>query len=188
MPVYEPIIFILDDEAEVARSLRWLIESVGYNTQLYTKADKFLASYQMEQAGCLIVDMRMPHMSGLELQSILIKRNITLPLIFITGHGDIAMAVQAMKAGAVDFLTKPINNQMLLESINKAIQLDAKLRSKQEISTKVIKREKTLTPREREVMSLMIMGKLTKTIAHQLNISIHTAEIHRARVMKKMNV
>ncbi len=186
--VDEPIVFILDDEEEVARSLRWLIESVGYRTQLYYRSNDFLMAYQAHQRGCLVVDIRMPHISGLELQIILNKNNINLPIIFITGHGDIAMAVRAMKAGAVDFLTKPLNNQVLLESINKAIQLDAKTHSELKLSHEVTQREERLTPREREVMELMLMGKLTKAIAYQLNISTHTAEIHRSRVLRKMNV
>lgn len=180
-------VFIVDDDKEVTESLLWLIESVGYQVEVFHNPQVFLERYE-QRPGCLVLDVRMPEMSGLELQETLKEKNITLPIIFITGHGDIPMAVRAMKSGASEFLTKPVNNQILLETINKAIKFDHKLRESRLENAKLAARFERLTPREKEVMMLMVKGKLTKVIADKLGISPNTAELHRAKVMKKMEV
>ncbi len=180
-------IFVVDDDDAVTQAMSWLIESVGYSVKIFNNAQAFLDNYRNE-SGCLILDVRMPEVSGLELQDILLSRGINIPVIFVTAHGDVPMAVRAMKKQAVDFLTKPVNNQMLLESINRAIRIDTKNRealAKKEVYQSL---EHQLTPREHEVMLLMIEGNSTKAIASQLGISPNTAELHRAKVMKKMQV
>jgi two-component system response regulator FixJ len=182
----KPTIFIIDDDKHVIESMRWLMESVDYSVETYSDAQSYLDNCKRDAPGCLVVDVRMPGISGLELQEELHKRDITLPIIFITGHGDVAMAVRAMKAGAVDFLTKPVNNQLLLETINKAIVFDQGNRAKLAKSAEIHERAARLTQREKEVMQLMVTGKLTKVIADELDISPNTVELHRAKVMRKM--
>lgn len=179
---------IIDDDQEVTASLCWLIEPLGYQVITYSSATSFLETLVAEQANCLILDIRMPEITGFELHEILKARGINLPIIFITGHGDISMAVHAMKEGAINFLTKPINNQALLETINKAIRQDMKRRIENENSALIMSRVNKLTPREYEVMSLIVKGRLSKLIADDLKISLSTVEFHRAKVMKKMQV
>ncbi len=187
MDINKPTVFIVDDDREVTDSLLWLIESVGYQVEVFYDPQTFLDNYD-QCSGCLVLDVRMPEISGLELQEILKEKKITLPIIFITGHGDIPMAVRAMKLGAMEFLTKPVNNQILLETINKAIKLDQKQKKDIVEHEKIKARFQRLTPREKEVMKLMVKGNLTKIIADKLGISPNTAELHRAKVMKKMEV
>lgn len=186
--MFKPTVAIIDDDPEVTASLSWLIESVGYKVKTYTEVEGFLTTLTHESPNCLILDIRMPVMSGFELQEILKTKRTNVPIIFITGHGDIPMAVHAMKEGAINFLTKPINNQILLETINKAVRQNLSQREQEEKTIQIIKRVQRLTPREHEVMCLMVKGKLTKTIADQLNISQSTVELHRSKVMKKMEV
>jgi len=187
--MHKPIVVIIDDDHEVTSSLRWLLESMQYQVDTYSRIEPFLTTLSSKkQPNCLILDIRIPGMSGLELHDILKKQGIKVPIIFITGHGDISMAVEAIKEGAINFLTKPINNQILLETINKAVKQDAFHRDQEEKTAKFFTRVKRLTPREQEVMYLMVMGKLTKTIADELGIRQGTAELHRANVMKKMEV
>ena len=180
------IIYVIDDDAEVADSLKWLLTSMNYQVDTYCTPEEFLTSYKNTTKACLILDVRMPGMSGLQLQEALIERNIYIPIIFMSGHADVPMAVKAMKFGAVDFLTKPINDNQLLEVVNRAIRrLDATLEienDKKQYLTLI----DSLTPREREVMDLMVQGKLSKQIAYDLSISTNTVEIHRAKVLKKM--
>ena len=184
----DAIVYVIDDNEGVTESLSWLIESVGYKVEVYNNARIFLEKFDAEKISCAILDVRMPELSGPELQEALLDRGAQIPLIFITGHADVPVAVRAMKLGAVDFLTKPTNSQVLLESINKAIRLDIRRRQKQEKNADVIAREKRLSPREREVMHLIVSGKLTKSIADRLNLSLRTVEMHRANIMKKMEV
>jgi two-component system response regulator FixJ len=184
----QPIVSIIDDDQEVITGLRWLIESVGYKVDTYLSAEPFLNALSMQKPNCLIVDIRMPVMSGIALYETLKAQKNTIPIIFITGHGDIAMAVHAMQEGAVSFLTKPINNQVLLEMINKAIKQDMILKIQQEKVADIFGRVSNLTLREQEVMRLMVRGKPTKCIAKELRIEKSTAESHRANVMKKMQV
>ncbi len=184
----DAIVYIIDDNAGVIESLRWLIESVGYKVETFINAKVFLEQFKGDKPGCVVVDVRMPELSGPELQEALLARDIKIPLIFITGHADVPVAVRAMKLGAVDFLTKPTNSQVLLETINKAIRKDIKNRQKQEKNAEIVARERRLSPRERELMRLIVMGKLTKTIADKLNLSLRTVEMHRANIMRKMEV
>lgn len=181
-------VWVVDDDKAVLESLQWLMESVGYTVKTFTKAKDFLTAYEPIRIGCLVVDVRMQGMSGLELQENMHNRGIKIPVIFITGHGDVSMAVRAMKAGAMEFLSKPVNNQILLESVNKAIVQDIEIKKQAKRNAHAIALAKTLTPREYEVMTLMVAGKLNKVIAYDLGISLSTVELHRAKVMKKMRV
>jgi two-component system response regulator TtrR len=181
-------IFLVDDDAAVRDSLRWVIESNGWKVEAHPSAEAFLGSYTPDQLGCLIVDVRMPGMSGPELQKLLNERQCSLPIIFISAHGTVPTAVQAMQAGAVDFLMKPFDNNMLLERIEKCV-----LRAHQNID-KRIQADTTrellgkLTAREREALNLVVTGKSNKQIAAKLNISIKTVEAHRAKIMNKLQV
>ncbi|MFN3234062.1 MAG: response regulator transcription factor [Gammaproteobacteria bacterium] len=184
----EPIVFVVDDDQAMTESLSWVIESIGLKTQTFTSAHAFLDTLDTSQPGCLLLDVRMPEISGPELQSLLKHQGTNLPIIFISGHGDIPLAVRAMKEGAIDFLTKPFNDQMLIESINKAIRTDHENRLKQHQSDAIRYRFDQLTPREKEVMSRIVVGKLNKVISAELDISLKTVEAHRASVMKKMQM
>jgi two-component system, LuxR family, response regulator FixJ len=180
-----PTVFVVDDDEAVRNSLRFLLKSVGLPTQALGSATEFLQSYQPTQPGCLVLDVRMPAMSGLELQQQLNLRGATIPVIFITGHGDIPMAVEAMQHGAFDFLQKPFRDQDLIDRIQKALAKDAKTRSALKEHERIRQRLQTLTPREREVLALMTKGKPNKVMAGELGVSQRTVEIHRARVMEK---
>jgi two-component system, LuxR family, response regulator FixJ len=182
----EPTVFIVDDDQAMRKSLHWLIESVGLSVETYPSAHRFLESYRPGRPGCLVLDMRMPGISGLELQEKLAQQQINLPVIIITGHGDVPMAVRAMKAGAVDFIEKPFNDQLLLDRIQHALEQDAEHRSTQAQREEVAARLTMLTPREREVMEMVVAGKPNKVVAAQLGVSAKTVEAHRARVMEKM--
>ncbi|HUN25775.1 MAG TPA: response regulator transcription factor [Steroidobacteraceae bacterium] len=180
-----PTVFVVDDDEAVRNSLRFLLKSVGLPTQTMSSASEFLASYQPHQPGCLVLDVRMPAMSGLELQQHLNLRGAIIPVIFITGHGDIPMAVEAMQHGAFDFLQKPFRDQDLIDRIQRALAKDAKARSALREHERIRERFETLTPREREVLALMTKGKANKVMAAELGVSQRTVEIHRARVMEK---
>jgi FixJ family two-component response regulator len=168
--------------------MRSLLKSVGLRSQLHASAPEFLAAYDPSLPGCLVLDIRMPGMSGLELQHELNVRGATTPVIFMTGHGDVPMAVEAMQHGAFDFLQKPFRDQDLLDRIQKAIARDGKLRESLGEHVRIRAQLETLTEREREVLDLMILGKQNKAVAQDLGVSPRTIEIHRARVMEKMNV
>ncbi|HUK03054.1 MAG TPA: response regulator transcription factor [Steroidobacteraceae bacterium] len=180
-----PVVFIVDDDEAVRNSLRFLLKSVGVATQALASAGEFLESYVPTQAGCLVLDVRMPGMSGLELQQQLNIKGAVIPVIFITGHGDIPMAVEAMRYGAFDFLQKPFRDQDLIDRIQKALAKDAKSRAGLKEHDRIRQRLATLTPREREVLALMTRGKANKVMAAELGVSQRTVEIHRARVMEK---
>jgi two-component system, LuxR family, response regulator FixJ len=180
-----PAVFVVDDDEAVRNSLRFLLKSVGLPTQMFSSATEFLKSYPTSQPGCLVLDVRMPAMSGIELQQQLNLRGETIPVVFITGHGDIPMAVEAMQHGAFDFLPKPFRDQELIDRIQKALAKDAKTRSALKEHARIRERLKSLTPREHEVMQLMIQGKPNKIMAADLGVSQRTVEIHRARVMEK---
>lgn len=180
-----PTVFVVDDDEAVRNSLRFLLKSVGLPTQMFASATEFLQNYTTSQPGCLVLDVRMPAMSGLELQQQLNLRGETIPVVFITGHGDIPMAVEAIQHGAFDFLPKPFRDQDLIERIQKALAKDAKTRSALKEHARIRERLKSLTPREHEVMQLMIQGKPNKIMAADLGVSQRTVEIHRARVMEK---
>ncbi len=181
-----PTVFLVDDDQAVRESLRWLIESVGLNVATYDSAQAFLENYYPGRAGCLVLDLRMPGMSGLELQEKLVAQGSQLPIIIITGHGDVPMAVRAMKAGAVDFVQKPFHDQELLDRIHEALEQNARTRQAMAERTKITARLAHLTPRELEVMDGVVAGKSNKVIAAELGISGKTVEVHRAKIMEKM--
>ena len=179
-------VFVVDDDQAMRSSLKWLIESVGMSVETYDSADAFIRNYYPGRAGCLLLDVRMPGMSGLELQEHFLEHQIKIPIIIITGHGDVPMAVRAMKAGAVDFIEKPFNDELLLESIRNALQLDFEQRNMQTERAEIATRLAHLTPREHEVMDMVTDGRSNKEIAVTLGVSAKTVEAHRARVMEKM--
>lgn len=179
-------VYVVDDDQAVRDSLRWLLESVGHHVETYDSATSFLAAHDDTCGGCLLLDVRMPGMSGLELQEALNARHSTLPILIITGHGDVPMAVQAMKAGALEFIEKPFNDQVLLDRVQACITRAASQRRQQQSRSEVLRRIDRLTPRERQVMEAVVAGKANKVVADELSISIKTVEIHRARVMEKM--
>lgn len=181
-----PTIFIVDDDAAVRDALKLLLRSVGQAVETFGSAQEFLDAYSEDRPGCLVLDIRMPGMSGLELQQKLNERHSILPIIFITGHGDVPMAVEAMQAGAVDFIQKPFRDQDLIDRINQALEKDSSNRAALGERNDIRRRLDTLTPREREVLDLVVHGKANKVIAGDLKLSQRTVEIHRARVMEKM--
>jgi FixJ family two-component response regulator len=185
-----PTVFLVDDDDSVRRALSRLIKSAGYAVQAFASARDFLEYWRITNEGpaCLVLDVRMPGLSGLDLQHELLASNALLPIIFITGHGDIPMSVKAMKEGAVDFLPKPLKDKELLNAIEQALsRADHGLREQKELEY-VQRRLKTLTPREREVMTLVVRGLLNKQIAFELGTVEKTVKVHRARVMEKMEV
>jgi len=182
----DPTVFVVDDDEAVRDSLDLLIESAGYNVETYASGEDFLDTYTEDRNGCLVLDIRMPGMSGMQLQNALIEKQFILPIIFITGHGDIPMAVDAIKRGAADFLAKPFRDQELLARIDDVlIDLPEKLRDNKEQQA-ITQRLVNLTERETETMLLMAQGKANKLIAFDLDISQRTVEVHRRRVMEKM--
>jgi len=184
MPPPEPLVHVVDDEAAIRESLAMLLRSVGLKSRTYPGAQEFLDGWRQEGPECLVCDVRMPGMSGLELQEALKARNAQLPVVLITGHGDVAMAVRAMKAGASDFIEKPFNDQVLLDAVNRAL---ARARGGQGAGRAEIEaRVDSLTPREREVMLLVAEGRPNKVVATRLGLSTRTVEVHRAKVMEKM--
>ena len=183
----EAIVHIVDDDKAIRDSLTLLMRSVGFNSKSYDSAEKFLDEADCNSSGCLIVDIRMQGMSGLELQQLLNNKGIIMPVIIITGHGDVPMAVQAMQAGAIDFLEKPYDNEMLVDRIKQCLSEVSKSRDKSKLVAEAKTSLLRLTPREREVMNLLVAGKHNKIIAKELNISVRTAEAHRAKVMKKLH-
>jgi two-component system, LuxR family, response regulator FixJ len=180
------IVYVVDDDDSMRRALSLLLNTVGYKTAAFASPREFLDKFKADTAGCLVLDIRMPGMSGLELQQHLNKMGSMLPVIFITGHGDVPMAVQAMKEGAFEFVQKPFRDQDLLDRINHALEQDAQIRSTLARRTEVLQRLESLTPRERQVMDLVVDGAANKVIAIDLGLSERTVEIHRAKVMEKM--
>ena len=186
MSTPEPTVFVVDDDTEVRNSLCWLISLVKLPVQGFASAHKFLEAVQPDQAGCVIIDVRMPGMSGLQLQETLTERSSQLSTIFITGHADVPMAVRAMKAGALEFIEKPFNDQEILELVQKALQQSVETVRKLEQRLEVQRRLDLMTPRERDILNLIVAGEMNKRIAHHFGISERTVEVHRARVMGKM--
>jgi FixJ family two-component response regulator len=181
-----PIVFVVDDDEAVRSSLRLLLKSVGLVPNALGSAREFLDKYDPAQPGCLVLDVRMPEMSGLELQEQLNRQGAVIPVIFITGHGDVPMAVEAMQAGAFDFLQKPFRDQDLIDRIQRALEKDRSNRAVLAERTLIRERLESLTPREREVLTMVSSGKPNKIMAADLGVSQRTVEIHRARVMEKM--
>jgi FixJ family two-component response regulator len=179
-------IYVVDDDDGMRRALSLLLNTVGYKTAAFASPKDFLDAFKPDAAGCLVLDIRMPGMSGLELQQHLNRMGSMLPVIFITGHGDVPMAVQAMKEGAFEFVQKPFRDQDLLDRINHALEQDKENRSSLARSADVLQRIESLTPREKQVMGLVVDGAANKVIAIDLGLSERTVEIHRAKVMEKM--
>jgi len=185
-PKRKPMVYIVDDDDGMRRALSVLMTTVGYQPAAFAGPREFIAKHDPSQPSCLVLDVRMPEMSGLELQQHLNRSGSMLPVILISGHGDIPMAVQAMKDGAFDFLQKPFRDQELLDRINGALKLDAENRASTDRLADLKQRSDSLTPREREVMASVVDGKANKVIAIDLGLSERTVEIHRANVMEKM--
>ncbi|MEQ1953957.1 response regulator transcription factor [Mesorhizobium sp. CN2-181] len=182
-----PITILVDDDATVRDALEELLNSVGIDTMSFSSGQQLLDAKLPDRPGCLVLDVRMPGLSGLDLQHVLATRGILTPIIFLTGHGDIAMSVQAMKAGAVDFLTKPVRDQTFLDAVSTAIANDVARRAASTVSSKNLALYETLTPREREVLRLVVSGAMNKQIASDLGISEITVKLHRSNMMKKLN-
>ena len=182
-----PTVFLVDDDEAIRDSLSFLLQSVDIPCETFASAREFLDTYRDDRPGCLVLDVRMPGMSGLELQDALNEQHSILPIIFITGHGDVPMAVEAMQGGAADFLQKPFRDQDLLDRINEALAKDAGNRRALEEHYELKQRWESLTRREQEVMDLVVDGKPNKVVAYELGVSQRTIEIHRARVMEKMH-
>lgn len=182
------IVYIVDDDEAVRDSLRMLLRSVSLPAECFPSAQAFLDKVHINAPGCLVLDIRMPGMSGMELAQQLRQQHSAMPIIFITGHGDVPMAVEAMKLDAIDFIQKPFRDQDLLDRIQQALDSDSENRASLEKRDVIQQRIQTLTPREREVMDMILLGKANKVIAIELSLSQRTVEIHRARVMEKMQV
>ncbi len=182
----EPVVFVVDDDPAMRESLRWLVESVSIEVETFDNARAFLDRYEPGQLGCLVLDVRMPGMGGLDLLDKLEVEGITLSVIIITGHGDVSTAVRAMKAGAIDFIEKPFSDQTLLDRIQQAIETHRTCLRRRSTRNEVIERMGRLSPRERDVMSRVVMGRSNKTVAADLGLSPKTVEVHRSRVMEKM--
>jgi RNA polymerase sigma factor (sigma-70 family) len=179
-------VFIIDDDEAVRDSLSWLMRSAGLRAETFDSADDFLSGYTKDRPGCLILDIRMPGMNGLELQSVLQGRGFRLPIIIISGHADVPMAVRALKAGAFDFIEKPFNDELLLDLVQRAIAQDQERRESMAEVNELRSRMDSLTPREREVLELVVAGAPNKQISSELGVSLKTVEAHRARVMEKL--
>jgi FixJ family two-component response regulator len=180
------VVFVIDDDESMRRSLDTLLRSVGLDVRLFSSAQEFMRAKQPDAPGCLVLDVRLPGMSGLTFQEELAKAGIALPVIFITGHGDVPMTVRAMKAGAAEFLIKPFDEQVLLDAIHAAIERDRAKRRDAASLAEVQARYRALTEREREVMTLVVSGRVNKQIAAELGLSLVTVKVHRGQVMRKM--
>jgi len=183
----EPVVFVVDDDPAMRQALKSLIRSVGLRVETFGSAQEFRTGKRPDAPGCLVLDVRLPGASGFEVQRELAERGVSLPIIFLTGHGDIPMSVRAMKAGAVEFLTKPFRDQELLDAIQVAIERDRETWRQRAELADVRRRYEALTPREREVMGLVVAGLLNKQIAGELGTSEVTVKVHRGQVMQKMH-
>jgi FixJ family two-component response regulator len=181
-----PVVFVVDDDPAMRDSLRWLIESTGLLVETFADAQTFLARIRPDLPGCVVLDVRMPGMSGLDLQAELVRRGIGLPTIVVTGHAEVPMAVRAVKAGAIDFIEKPFSDQLLLDRVRQGIEMDRQERDGRARRAEILRRMSLLTQREREVLDLVVGGKANKEIAASLRLSPKTVEVHRAHVMEKM--
>lgn len=184
--LHDPVVYVVDDDDAIRDALRLLMKSAGLRVQTCATAEEFLSAHKPDLPGCLVLDVRMPGMNGIELQRLLKERHVHIPVIIMTGHGDIAMAVQAMKDGAVDFVEKPFKNEVLLERVRQCLANDTAAHRDDVKRSEAMDRIASLTQREREVMELLIQGKRNKVIASELGISNRTVEAHRAKIMEKM--
>ena len=181
----EPTVFVVDDDDGVRKGLSLLLRSVGLNVEVFAGAQEFLEDCNTDRPGCLVLDVRMPGMSGLELQERLKEEHIDIPVIILTGHGDVPMAVRAVQAGAVDFIEKPFREQVLIDRIQQALAMDAQRREERTQRTALENRLTRLTPREKEVLRLVVVGKHNKAIATELGVTVKTVEFHRSKIMEK---
>jgi len=179
-------VFLVDDDRDVREAVSFLLTAEGLAVQAFESPLEILERITPDQVGCLLLDVRLPGMSGLELQEVLRERNIWLPVVFMSGHGDIPMAVRAISAGALDFIEKPFDDKLLLQKINHALAINRVAREQHADRLHTERRLAALTPREREVMEGIVAGKLNKVIAHELGVSVRTVEVHRARVLEKL--
>lgn len=184
----EPTVFVIDDEPDVRASLRLLLRSLGHAAEIFGSAAEFLQAYRPQRPGCLLLDVRMPGMTGLELQQELSARGLGIPIVFISGHADVPMAVRAVKAGAVDFLEKPFTDEALASAVQRALERDREQRQAAAAHSALNEKLAALTAREREVMQILLEGAPNKIVARRLDLSVRTVEIHRARVLAKMEV
>lgn len=185
-PGLEPLVYVVDDDPGVLDAVCLLLRSEGIPSLGCPSAAEFLEVHDPAVPGCLVLDLRMPGMSGMDLQKRLLEMGVRIPIIFVTAHGEVSTAVEAVKAGAVDFIEKPFSDEKLLGKIRESIELDIRNRARRSARREIEERVESLTPREREVMALVVAGKLNKKIARELEISQRTVEVHRARVMEKM--
>jgi FixJ family two-component response regulator len=183
-----PLIHVVDDDEPLRTSLLRLLKAAGYEARGYGSSGEFLLEPPADRPGCVLLDLRMPGPSGLELQAALRRRGVALPVIFLTGHGDVASSVRAMQAGAVDFLTKPVKRETLFAALRRALERDAQDRSTREEANRLRDRFAALTPREREVVDAIAGGKLNKQVGHDLGMAERTVKLHRARAMEKLGV
>ena len=186
MAIHKQTVFIVDDDEPVRSALQLLMKSVGHEARTFATGDEFLAACDSGLSGCLVLDIRMPGMSGLELQERLNKRGIHIPIIFITGHGDVPMAVQAMKQGAMEFLQKPFREQDLVDRVKEALEWDENTHELRLQRMEIEQRVNNLTPRESQIMKMIVQGKASKVIAIDLSVSHRTVDTHRTRIMQKM--
>lgn len=184
----KPTVFLVDDDPSVLKAVARLISAVGLRVESYSSPEALLDAYDPEAPGCLVLDVAMPGMNGLELQKLLAQRSCTLPVVFLTGAGSIAMSVEAMKGGAADFLTKPVHDEDLLQAIHRAFETDRRIRAENALLVQIRQRLATLTRREHEVLVEVVRGRLNKQIAYDLGTVEKTIKVHRARVMEKMQV
>ncbi len=184
----EPTVFIVDDDPAFRKSLVWLVESVGVRAECYPSAREFLGAYDPSRPGCLVLDMRMPEMGGLDLLDEISAQDIHIQVIVVTAYGDVPAAVRAMKSSAVDFLEKPFSHEILLSRIQQCLKEDQQRRRKQAVRAEIERRLSLLTPRQRQVMDLIVAGKANKEVARGLGLSSKTVEYHRAKLMKNMQV
>ena len=184
----KPTVFVIDDDPSVLKSLGRLLKSLGFETETFASAELFLARKHYDGVGCIVLDVRMPGLSGMDLQDELSRADYSMPIVFITGHGNIPMSVQAMKKGAVNFLAKPFDDEELLQAVREAIEKDRKAKAERAEVHDTLKRIEQLTPREQEVLRYVITGMLNKQIALKLDIAEKTVKVHRGRIMEKLRV
>ncbi len=182
----KPTVFVVDDDAAVRESMAWWIESHGYDVKIFESAQMFLDVYQPHMSGCIVLDVRMPGMDGLQLQNLLHERGCTLPTIFVTGHAEVPIAIAAIRSGGFDFLEKPFDDDVLLERIEQALALEAQSRDDPNRHQDVFNRIARLTPQEKRIMQMICQGMTNRQIAHELELSHKTIEVYRTRVMQKM--